>query len=196
MEIISDLILGSVLAVATGGGAVFLGKIQTVAKEARDGVISLTEKVEGHQKYIKFLAQEKDIFDEIDLILRDAYFYVSEDAKTMVLLNTFGELAKECSSWAYGVGLHNASCKEIKAKFETCSEVIRTRLENFDPEFRNLVREKLKTRADAHVDEVINIATDNMLNSKDQRFRVATLGLLHDIIGIVVRARAKFNNNV
>jgi len=193
---LTEILVGIILLIVSGLGTKYLSKISknvtfalTKINELVNKTDSIEKKVVEHQEIIEGIVRTKSTKDAIDEIVRDAYFYVHEDIKTTQLVFLLGEIAKDCADWYHSINFDTITCKEITVKYEDCSSQFRHQLKYYPVEFREAVASKMVVRAKAHTGLIIQITKDEVMNNKYQRFKIATELVLHDMIGIVIKAQ-------
>jgi hypothetical protein len=189
---IADLIF----LLVTSGFALYLNVIKKDVKKLTNSFDGLTKSVENLDETVKShtititeITLCNSVMARVDLKIKQSLEYIHKDD---VIIQTFiqkqGEMAKECIEWA----IHNklkVSEAEIRAKYESCNIEVRDLLTKTPPEFSNAVRPALLAIVNHHVQRVITIATDELFNSKLDRFFTLTEQTINEVLTSVVRAR-------
>jgi hypothetical protein len=189
-SIIIDVVIGIIIFL-TG---VYLKSIKSGITKVSKKVDIISDKVEKlettvkeHQVEILEITTLNSIMARIDLKVRQSLEYLDKDDVVIsAFIQSQGSVAKDCIEWA----IHNhlkISEAEIRAKYEICNMEIRELLTKINPVFSNKVRPFLIEIAQHHINRTIQIAGDNLFNSKLDRFFTLTEQTVNEVLTTIVR---------
>ena len=184
-----------VMLVAFGFG-LYLNRINKGVNVLKELIERLTGKVgelditvKKHSETIKDIALVNSVMGRIDMKVKQALEYIPKDDITIQsFIMRQGELAKECIEWAIHTKM-KVSVAEVQAKYETCNIEVRDLLIKTDPMFSQNVRPALFAIMAHHVQRVTEIATDELFNSKIDRFLTLTEQTVNEVLTSIVRTR-------
>lgn len=195
-NIMGTIFIDIVIAILAGALGLYLNSIKRGVSKLNTKVDALTDRVDKLDATVK--AQTVTVMDislcnnvmsRIDFKIQQSLEYLDRsDIVVSSFIVKMGQGAKEFIQWA----IHNklkVSEEEIRAKYELMNIEIRELLNKTPSEFSVKVRPHLSQISKHHVERVISIATDDLFNSKLDRFFTLTEQTINEVLTTIVRTR-------
>jgi len=134
----------------------------------------LDSNLEDHNKVIQNIISSRNIYEEIDDIVKHSYEYISHDRFLMAYIEHKSKATKEfVKDIIYSD--FKLTCNEIKAKFENYINIVKQLDNDLPSNVVGLLKINRAFIEKVYLNEVIKIVTDNITNSKYNRFKNATV---------------------
>lgn len=182
-------ILGTIIGLSWNSVRKGISKLNIKVDILSDRVDKLDSTVKAQTITVMDISLCNNVMSRIDFKIQQSLEYLDRDD---LIISSFilklGQTAKECIQWA----IHNklkVTEEEARAKFELMNIDIRDLLTKTPANFSVAVRPQLKEISKHHVNRVVAIITDELFNSRLDRYFTLTEQTVNELITTVIRTR-------
>jgi len=145
----------------------------------------LSSRISETEHTLKFYIVQRDISNALHKIISDALIYMPS-AQTKVITD-IGESIVDFALQIHDYGIHQYNPKTLCVKIDNLHKSTIDCISNtFTPEFTTTIDSTLRARIHRYRDEIKEIASDTVTNSKMNRFRVSSESFTQEYLSIII----------